>query len=827
MEENIKAICSIGDSTKEHSAGYIGEKGIGFKSVFKVAKKVHIQSGPFSFAFLHTRENDDTSLGMITPYDENAEDLPVGVRTRMTLMLIDPTRFEELASEFRDVPDTFLMFLSRLKQLTIEIYQPDNSPMTTRYSKRETQENGIYTTFLTKTSREGEEKESTSEQRYYTIKSDLHDLPSDETRKDKQGNSIDWATVVLGFPVNEFDEPVLKQQYTYSFLPLRRVGFKFLIQADFVTQANREDVVHSKRNQAVLDGVAKAFSDAVAMFCKRSLLRYQWMRYLPEDSISDIFWGSLWTLVREKLEKIPLLEPWSGDGLYKPPELQRLSEKALAADGSPLLPDLEDAEIYLSPKYREADFEILKRLGTTPLKWHKFLDRLEADLSKPNGSKWRHMEENADWRSRICQLLSVLFDHNFPVNENRLRNFALIPLGDGRWVNGASGTGIFFHKTDDIPIPTDLGLDLVHHLAVDNPDWTRFLSTSGVVNCPPHSVISAIQKRYNAQNVYNWTVNNAVAHVRYLYWFLPKDRLSFNPQVQLVNQHGALLRRDQYLYFPDKVDDYSPSKLFRQDDQLPGYAVNYLHSLYLSAVRPEVIRSGWSWTRWLENVVGVRRIPELRARDHEGLSKEFKYIIEHRSNRLLGLLKREWAHYCLQIRGAVERELRDCPVLLENGHKRSLQNTFLPFPKLKRIAAELRVADEYPFITLSEPLRDKEMLEWIFVKDLHIGIEDNLGFYLSVLDEFKRVDFVLKAPSVGDQAARIYQNIQSKCGEDLDHVRYVLAQFGHVSFSNKDLGMCSSNPSSGSRHQTDLSLPGPRRQTVFGMVRSGSSQSIV
>ena len=159
MEENIKAICSIGDSTKEHSAGYIGEKGIGFKSVFKVAKKVHIQSGPFSFAFLHTRENDDTSLGMITPYDENAEDLPVGVRTRMTLMLIDPTRFEELASEFRDVPDTFLMFLSRLKQLTIEIYQPDNSPMTTRYSKRETQENGIYTTFLSKTSREGEEEE--------------------------------------------------------------------------------------------------------------------------------------------------------------------------------------------------------------------------------------------------------------------------------------------------------------------------------------------------------------------------------------------------------------------------------------------------------------------------------------------------------------------------------------------------------------------------------------------------------------------------------------------------------------------------------------------
>lgn len=117
------------------------------------------------------------------------------------------------------------------------------------------------------------------------MKSDLRDLPFDEARKDKQGNSIDQATVVLAFPVDEHDEPVLNQQYTYAFLPLRRAGFEFLIQSDFVTQANREDVVHSKRNQAILKGVAQAFTDAMVMFCKHSSLRYQWMRYLPEDSI--------------------------------------------------------------------------------------------------------------------------------------------------------------------------------------------------------------------------------------------------------------------------------------------------------------------------------------------------------------------------------------------------------------------------------------------------------------------------------------------------------------------------------------------------------------
>jgi len=121
---------------------------------------------------------------MITPYYENAEELPIGVRTRMTLTLLDSTKSEERASEFRDVPDTFLMFMSRLQRLSIQQYQPDDAPTATQYSKRESKENGLYTTILTTTTRKGKE-ESTSEQKYYCMKSDLHDLPFDEARKDK------------------------------------------------------------------------------------------------------------------------------------------------------------------------------------------------------------------------------------------------------------------------------------------------------------------------------------------------------------------------------------------------------------------------------------------------------------------------------------------------------------------------------------------------------------------------------------------------------------------------------------------------------------------
>lgn len=45
--KNVEAICDVHKSTKtgeNRSAGYIGEKGIGFKSIFKIADAVWISS---------------------------------------------------------------------------------------------------------------------------------------------------------------------------------------------------------------------------------------------------------------------------------------------------------------------------------------------------------------------------------------------------------------------------------------------------------------------------------------------------------------------------------------------------------------------------------------------------------------------------------------------------------------------------------------------------------------------------------------------------------------------------------------------------------------
>lgn len=61
---NVKALCDVGKSTKQHKLGYIGQKGIGFKSVFKVTDAAEIHSKGFHINFDLVQHQ---ALGYILP----------------------------------------------------------------------------------------------------------------------------------------------------------------------------------------------------------------------------------------------------------------------------------------------------------------------------------------------------------------------------------------------------------------------------------------------------------------------------------------------------------------------------------------------------------------------------------------------------------------------------------------------------------------------------------------------------------------------------------------------------------------------------------------
>ncbi|RQS56868.1 hypothetical protein DID96_37045, partial [Burkholderia sp. Bp8963] len=67
-EKNVRALCSVGQSTKagQKHSGYIGEKGIGFKSVFQVSDAPEVHSNGFHFRF--NISGADDLLGYVIPH---------------------------------------------------------------------------------------------------------------------------------------------------------------------------------------------------------------------------------------------------------------------------------------------------------------------------------------------------------------------------------------------------------------------------------------------------------------------------------------------------------------------------------------------------------------------------------------------------------------------------------------------------------------------------------------------------------------------------------------------------------------------------------------
>jgi hypothetical protein len=221
-ENNVRAICSIARSTKTRVEGFIGEKGIGFKSVFTVAKKVTVQSGPFCFSFRYDRKDPkETGMGLVTPINEQHDNLPEGIRTRIILYFQQEIKPEEMQQKFLDLPNTLLLFLKKLKYLTIKIELPGHKALEIEYSLQSQPSIG----YLDAVSLRKLENGVKSHQNYLVRKEAVQDLPLDEARGD-----INTADIVLAFPVDHANMPMVEnsaqQHDVFAFLPIGKYGFK-------------------------------------------------------------------------------------------------------------------------------------------------------------------------------------------------------------------------------------------------------------------------------------------------------------------------------------------------------------------------------------------------------------------------------------------------------------------------------------------------------------------------------------------------------------------------------------------------------------------------
>lgn len=122
-KDDVDSICRVGNSLKRtyNNNAFIGEKGIGFKSVFRVTNNPYIISNGYQFS-LPANKNDGT-IGMVVP--DWVNDLPDHVDPSHTTIILPLNRTDFPYSAVKEIllrfdPDCIL-FLNKLKRIFIEV----------------------------------------------------------------------------------------------------------------------------------------------------------------------------------------------------------------------------------------------------------------------------------------------------------------------------------------------------------------------------------------------------------------------------------------------------------------------------------------------------------------------------------------------------------------------------------------------------------------------------------------------------------------------------------------------------------------------------------
>lgn len=233
-EDDLRAICDIGNSSKSNSQGYIGEKGIGFKSVFMAAYKVHIQSGNLSFSFVHRK--GDSGMGMVMPMWEETATPLASNRTRITLFLHEDADAErekrdreDIRQQFRELEPAVLLFVRKLRRVDVTFYnEHDFQVWTTRLTRRPAGESNRVIVDRRVSGADCLDEVEPESHIYHVTEYTATNVARHEGRdsgSEEASPSPHETQIVLAFPITAESVPVIEQQKVFAFLPIKKMGF--------------------------------------------------------------------------------------------------------------------------------------------------------------------------------------------------------------------------------------------------------------------------------------------------------------------------------------------------------------------------------------------------------------------------------------------------------------------------------------------------------------------------------------------------------------------------------------------------------------------------
>ncbi|XP_021775796.1 uncharacterized protein LOC110739654 isoform X2 [Chenopodium quinoa] len=281
---NMESICSVGTSTKagKRKSGYIGEKGIGFKSVFLLTAHPYIFSNGYQIRFSEA-PCPQCDVAYIVPewveYPSVADIQQVYGCNRVlpTTTLILPLKGDKVKAvkeQLSSLHPELLLFLSKIKRLSVKEHSEDPKLNTIRAVSISTERDlkskkdidaESYTVHLM--AEEEGSPGSEGECGYYMWRQKFR--VKDENKVEKRKELEEWS-ITLAFPFGERLNRGMISPGIYAYLPTETVtNLPFIIQADFLLPSSRETILWDDIwNQGILDCIPAAFVNAFVSLVK-------------------------------------------------------------------------------------------------------------------------------------------------------------------------------------------------------------------------------------------------------------------------------------------------------------------------------------------------------------------------------------------------------------------------------------------------------------------------------------------------------------------------------------------------------------------------------
>ena len=335
--KNVWALCGIGETTKKNrSLGYIGEKGIGFKSVFMITDEPHIYSKGFQFKFKYEKENPISILiphwvEKVPNYVDQSETnivLPIGSKGK-----------DEIDEYVNQIHPTLLLFLRKLRVIQVENKVLGKSKKIERYDS-----NGVIEI------RHGTKKS------YWKIVRKLVTVPDhidEERRKD-----IHETEIVLAFPLsNDGSAKTTEKQHVFAFLPIRQYGFRFIIQGDFLLPIGREDIINDNDwNIWLRDSLVSVFLGAIEQFKADKKLKHTFYNYIPvEEDVEDNFFAQVVEQTYKELQSTECL-------LTESNQWKKPADVLMADDDVRKLITNDDLQSFFNKEYLSKRVKVTKNI---------------------------------------------------------------------------------------------------------------------------------------------------------------------------------------------------------------------------------------------------------------------------------------------------------------------------------------------------------------------------------------------------------------------------------------------------------------------------------